>query len=68
MNKLPSEIISVIVGHLGNKTHDPHLIEDIYRLAFPYRDRIFNNSVAQYASISKQWQHITETATFRHFC
>ncbi|KAL6354608.1 hypothetical protein LRP88_11952 [Fusarium phalaenopsidis] len=33
MNKLPSEIISVIVGHLGNKTHDPHLIEDIYRLA-----------------------------------
>lgn len=41
-------------------------MEDIYRLAFPYRDRILNSSVAQYGYISKQWQHIIETATFRH--
>ncbi|RSL89447.1 hypothetical protein CEP51_001232 [Fusarium floridanum] len=66
MNKLPPEIISTIVGHLGDKTDDPHLIQDTYRLAFPYQDRILNNSVAQYASISKQWQDIIETATFRH--
>ncbi|KAM6515901.1 hypothetical protein FALCPG4_014107 [Fusarium falciforme] len=36
------------------------------RTSTDLRFHTVNNSVAQYASISKQWQHIIETATFRH--